>query len=41
MKVVSADWVVPVDGPPIEDGAVAVEDGLIVSVGPSSALGRG
>jgi len=34
---VSADWVVPVDGPPIENGVVRFEDGLIVAVG----TGRG
>jgi cytosine/adenosine deaminase-related metal-dependent hydrolase len=31
---VSADWVLPVDGPPIRDGRVAWEDGRIVEVGP-------
>jgi 5-methylthioadenosine/S-adenosylhomocysteine deaminase len=30
---VSAGWVVPVDGPPVEDGYVAWEDGRIVEVG--------
>jgi 5-methylthioadenosine/S-adenosylhomocysteine deaminase len=38
MRVVSADWVVPVDGPPIPDGAVAVDDDRIVAVGTSSEL---
>jgi 5-methylthioadenosine/S-adenosylhomocysteine deaminase len=33
---VSADWVLPVDGPPIKDGLVAWEDGRITEV----ALGR-
>lgn len=39
MKVYSADWVLPVEGPPIEDGAVAVEDGRIAAVGTASELG--
>jgi cytosine/adenosine deaminase-related metal-dependent hydrolase len=30
---VSAGWVLPVDGPPLEDGYVAWEDGRIVEVG--------
>ena len=29
---VSADWVLPVDGPPLRDGLVAWEDGQIVEV---------
>ena len=29
---VSADWVLPVDGPPIESGLVRFEDGHIVEV---------
>ncbi|HEY5872903.1 MAG TPA: amidohydrolase family protein, partial [Gaiellaceae bacterium] len=41
MSVLSADWVVPVDGPPIQDGAVAHEDGLIAAVGTQDELGRG
>ena len=39
--VLSADWVLPVDGPPIEAGAVAIEDGLITAVGTSAELGAG
>jgi cytosine/adenosine deaminase-related metal-dependent hydrolase len=30
----SADWVLPVDGPPLKDAYVAWEDGWIVEVGP-------
>jgi cytosine/adenosine deaminase-related metal-dependent hydrolase len=41
VTVYSADWVLPVDGPPIEDGAVAIEDGRIAAVGTASELGRG
>jgi cytosine/adenosine deaminase-related metal-dependent hydrolase len=41
MRVVSADWVVPVEGDPIADGAVAIEDGTIAAVGPAADLGRG
>jgi 5-methylthioadenosine/S-adenosylhomocysteine deaminase len=42
MRVVSADWVVPVEGGPIADGAVAVaDDGTIAAVGPVSELGEG
>ncbi len=41
MKVLSADWVVPVDGDPIRDGAVAIEDGLIAAVGAADDLGPG
>ncbi len=39
--VISADWVLPVEGDPIEDGAVAIADGRIEAVGTSSELGRG
>jgi cytosine/adenosine deaminase-related metal-dependent hydrolase len=39
--VLSADWVLPVDGPPIEAGAVAIEDGLITAVGTVAGLGMG
>jgi cytosine/adenosine deaminase-related metal-dependent hydrolase len=39
VRVVSADWVVPVDGPPIPDGAVAYVAEHIVAVGSSSELG--
>ena len=42
MKLLSADWVVPVEGPPISDGAIAIDDaGDIAAVGPASELGPG
>ncbi|MDQ3380436.1 MAG: amidohydrolase family protein [Actinomycetota bacterium] len=42
MRVLSADWVVPVEGPPLRDGAVAIgDDGRIVNVGPVAELGEG
>jgi cytosine/adenosine deaminase-related metal-dependent hydrolase len=42
MRVVSADWVVPVEGEPVPDGAVAIgDDGRVVAVGPTSELGAG
>ncbi len=40
-RVLSADWVLPVEGAPIEGGAVAVEDGRIAAVGTAAALGEG
>jgi 5-methylthioadenosine/S-adenosylhomocysteine deaminase len=40
-SVLSADWVLPVEGQPIRDGAVAFEAGRIVAVGPASELGSG
>jgi 5-methylthioadenosine/S-adenosylhomocysteine deaminase len=40
-EVLSADWVVPVSAPPIEDGAVTIEDGWIAAVGQAAELGRG
>ncbi|TMK72539.1 MAG: hypothetical protein E6G50_03745 [Actinobacteria bacterium] len=39
--VLSADWVLPVEGPPIEHGAVAIEDGRIAAVGTVGELGEG
>lgn len=41
MTVISADWVVPVAGPPIRNGAVVVEDGLIAALGTADELGTG
>jgi len=42
VRVLSADWVVPVEGEPIRDGAVAIDgDGLIAAIGPASELGEG
>ena len=41
MTVLSADWVVPVEGPPIRDGAVEIDDrsGTIAAVGLREELG--
>jgi cytosine/adenosine deaminase-related metal-dependent hydrolase len=39
--VLSADWVLPVEGDPIDDGAVAFEDGRITAVGTTAELGEG
>jgi cytosine/adenosine deaminase-related metal-dependent hydrolase len=39
--VLSADWVLPIEGPPIEAGAVVIEDGRIAAVGASEELGSG
>jgi 5-methylthioadenosine/S-adenosylhomocysteine deaminase len=36
-SAISADWVLPVDGPPIENGVVRFEEGRIVEVGPGRA----
>ena len=36
-SAVSAEWVLPVDGPPIENGVVRFEGGRIVEVGPGRA----
>jgi len=42
MRVLSADWVVPVEGDPIRDGAVAIaDDGTIAAVGPAADVGTG
>jgi 5-methylthioadenosine/S-adenosylhomocysteine deaminase len=41
VNVLSADWVLPVSGPPIENGAVAIEEDRIVAVGPIAELGEG
>src|SRR4029078_10678726 len=42
VNVVSADWVVPVEGEPIADGAGAMaDDGTIAAVGFASELGEG
>ena len=37
----SADWVLPVEGTPIANGAVAIEDGRIAAVGTADELGEG
>ena len=41
MRVISADWVLPVEGEPIEGGAIAIEDGRIAAVGTATELGEG
>jgi len=40
-RVLSADWVLPVEGAPIENGAVALENGHIAAVGTAAELGEG
>ncbi len=40
-RVLSADWVLPIEGLPIEGGAILIEDGRIVAVGTADDLGEG
>jgi cytosine/adenosine deaminase-related metal-dependent hydrolase len=40
-SVISADWVLPIEDPPLRDGAVAIEDGRIAAVGSTDELGEG
>jgi cytosine/adenosine deaminase-related metal-dependent hydrolase len=39
--IYSADWLLPIEGEPIKNGAVAFEDGCITRVGTSAELGTG
>ncbi len=41
MRVLSADWVLPVEGAPIERGAIRIEDGRIAAIGTIEELGEG
>jgi 5-methylthioadenosine/S-adenosylhomocysteine deaminase len=41
VSVLSADWVLPIEGPPIEDGAVALSGNRIEAVGTLAELGEG
>jgi len=42
VRVLSADWVVPVEGDPVANGAVAIgEDGRVAAVGTAADLGEG
>jgi cytosine/adenosine deaminase-related metal-dependent hydrolase len=41
VNVYSADWVIPIEGDPIEDGAVLVEGDRVAAVGTSEELGDG
>ena len=37
MRSVSADWVLPVDGPPIKNGYVEWSDGAVTKIGESKS----
>jgi 5-methylthioadenosine/S-adenosylhomocysteine deaminase len=37
--ILAADWVVPMDGPPIADGCIEIEDGRIAAVRPADGDG--
>ncbi len=41
MKVLSADWLLPIEGEPVERGALAIEAGRIAAVGTIDELGAG
>jgi cytosine/adenosine deaminase-related metal-dependent hydrolase len=41
VTVVSADWVLPIEGEPIENGAVVIAEGRIEAVGTVQELGEG
>jgi cytosine/adenosine deaminase-related metal-dependent hydrolase len=42
LRTLSADWLVPVEGEPIRDGAIVVGDGgRIAAIGPAGELGEG
>jgi 5-methylthioadenosine/S-adenosylhomocysteine deaminase len=41
IRVLSADWVLPIEGPPIEGGAVAIDGDRIAAVGTVEELGEG
>lgn len=42
MRILSADWVVPVEGAPIQHGAVAIgDDGRLAAVGTAAEIGEG
>lgn len=41
MQALSADWVLPVSGPPIQEGALLLEGDRIAAVGPARELGYG
>ena len=39
MRIVSARWVVPIDRPPVSDGAIALgDDGTVRMVGPRASV---
>jgi cytosine/adenosine deaminase-related metal-dependent hydrolase len=41
VRVLSADWLLPIEGEPVERGALAIEDGRITAVGTTDELGAG
>jgi 5-methylthioadenosine/S-adenosylhomocysteine deaminase len=42
VRTLSADWVVPIEGDPLRDGAVTIaDDGTVAAVGAAAELGRG
>jgi cytosine/adenosine deaminase-related metal-dependent hydrolase len=41
VRIISADWVLPVEGEPIEQGAIAIAEGRIAAVGTAAELGEG
>jgi cytosine/adenosine deaminase-related metal-dependent hydrolase len=41
VRILSADWVLPVEGEPIRDGAVVISGDRITAVGSASELGEG
>ncbi|MGD0167597.1 MAG: amidohydrolase family protein [Gaiellaceae bacterium] len=39
--IFSADWLLPIEAKPIENGAIAIENGRITRIGPSAEIGTG
>ena len=37
---VFAEWIVPVDGPPVERGWILAEDGVVIDVGAGQEIDR-
>jgi len=38
LRILTCEWVVPVSSPPIRHGAVAIESGRIVALGPAETI---
>jgi 5-methylthioadenosine/S-adenosylhomocysteine deaminase len=41
LRTISADWVIPIEGPPIREGSITIDNGAISDVGTISELGAG